>query len=348
MWRRQQFLALIATLVLAAAPQDATAQEQIKIGFLPGVVDPFYQVMQLGVEAAAEDLGIEVVTQIPPTWGVEVQTPILDALIARGDLDYLITAPTDKDQMIGPLQAAQDAGIKVITVDTFLGDGDYINGPVTFPLSYIGSDNVEGGRISARGLAEAIGGQGKVYINSTNPNVSSVEGRAVGFQEVMENEYPDIEVVGLDFNLDDPNTAAQQTAAVLEREPELAGVFGTNVFSAQGAGTAVVNAGLGGQVQVVAYDATQFAIELLNKGDVTMVLAQKPFDMGYMAVQFAQADAAGVTSLPRRVETGFAIIRFRTRRSPSHQPWGSARPHSPFCDSSLLACDEEATEWLNP
>ena len=307
MWIKQQFLALTATLVLGASGH-ATAQEQIKIGFLPGVVDPFYQVMEIGVNAAAEDLGIEVVTQIPPTWGVEVQTPILDALIARGDLDYLITAPTDKDQMIGPLQAAHDAGIKVITVDTFLGDGDYVNGPVTFPISYIGSDNVEGGRISARGLAEAIGGQGKVYINSTNPNVSSVEGRAVGFQEVMESEYPDIEVVGLDFNLDDLNKALQQTAAVLERVPDLAGVFGTNVFSAQGAGTAVINAGLGGQVQVVAYDATQFAIEQLREGVVSLVLAQKPFDMGYMAVQFAQADAAGVTSLPRRVETGFAII----------------------------------------
>jgi ribose transport system substrate-binding protein len=46
----------------------------------------------------------------------------------------------------------------------------------------------------------------------------------------------------------------------------------------------------------------------MNKGVVTLVLAQKPFDMGYMAVQFAAADAAGVTSLPRRVETGFAII----------------------------------------
>ena len=85
-------------------------------------------------------------------------------------------------------------------------------------------------------------------------------------------------------------------------------MFGTNVFSAQGAGNAVVNAGLGGHVQVVAYDATKDAIELLNKGDVTLVLAQKPFDMGYMAVQFAAADAAGVTSLPKRVETGFAII----------------------------------------
>ncbi len=91
-------------------------------------------------------------------------------------------------------------------------------------------------------------------------------------------------------------------------KPDLAGVFGTNVFSAQGAGTAVVNAGLGGHVQVVAYDATQLAIELMNNGVVSLVLAQKPFDMGYMAVQFAAADAAGVTSLPRRVETGFAII----------------------------------------
>ena len=305
----KKFRVLFAALALAAVPLAASAQDdKITIGFLPGVVDPFYQVMQIGVEAAAEMLGVQVVTQIPATWGVEVQTPLLDAMIARGDLDYLVTAPTDKDQMVGPLEAAVDAGIKVITVDTFLGDGDYSSGPVTFPLSYIGSDNVEGGRISARGLAEAIGGSGRVYINSTNPNVSSVEGRVIGFNEVMDNEYPDIEVVGTDFNLDDMNTAVQQTAATLERVPDLAGVFGTNVFSAQGAGTAVVNAGLGGEVQVVAYDATQFAIEQLREGVVSLVLAQKPYDMGFLAVQFAVADASGVTSLPLRVETGFAII----------------------------------------
>lgn len=304
-------LALLLIVVMAlslGSPTILAENDPLVIGFLPGVVDPFYQVMQIGVEAAAADMGVEIVTQIPPTWGVEVQTPILDAMIARGDLDYIVIAPTDKDQMIGPLEAALDAGIGVITVDTYLGDGDYINGPVTFPISYIGSDNIEGGRISARGLAEAIGGSGSVYINSTNPNVSSVEGRAIGFNEVMDNEYPDIEVVGLDFNMDDAATATTQTSAVLERVPDLAGVFGTNVFSAMGAGTAVVNAGLGGEVQVVAYDATQFAIEQLREGVVSLVLAQKPFDMGYMAVQFALADAAGVTSLPHRVQTGFAII----------------------------------------
>jgi ribose transport system substrate-binding protein len=305
---RKHTLFAAAALAVAIASPAAHAAGKLKIGFLPGVVDPFYQVMQLGVEAAAKDLGVEVVTQIPPTWGVNVQTPILDSMIARGDLNYIITAPTDKDQMVGPLKAAVDAGIKVITVDTYLGNGDYVAGPVKFPISYIGSDNEEGGRISARGLAKAIGGKGSVYINSTNPNVSSVEGREKGFKEVMSKEFPNIKVSGPDYNLDDPNKATQQTAAVLERDPQLAGVFGTNVFSAQGAGTAVVNAGLGGHVQVVAYDATKLAIELMNKGVVSLVLAQKPFDMGYLAVQFAAADAAGVTSLPRRVETGFAII----------------------------------------
>src|SRR5262245_55416011 len=300
---RREFLSLVAATAATGGmavgsrtnPAFAAVEEKkIKIGFLPGVVDPFYQVMQLGVEAAAKHLGVEVVTQIPQTWGVEVQTPILDSMVARGDLNYIITAPTDKDQMIGPLKNAADAGIRIITVDTFLGDGDYAAGPVTFPISYIGSDNVEGGRISARGLAKAIGGKGVVYINSTNPNVSSVEGREKGFKEVMEKEFPNIKVLGPDYNLDDMNKAQQQTAAVLERERNLAGVFGTNVFSAQGAGTAVVNAGLGGHVQVVAYDATKAAIELMNNGVVTLVLAQKPFDMGYLGVQFTTAAYTGV------------------------------------------------------
>ena len=305
---KRLLLALTGAMAAALATGAAAQDEKIKIGFLPGVVDPFYQVMQLGVNTAAKDLGIEVVTQVPPTWGVEAQTPILDALVARGDLDYIITAPTDKDQMVAPLQAALDAGIKVITVDTFLGDGDYANGPVTFPISYIGSDNVEGGRISARGLAKAIGGKGKVYINSTNPNVCSVEGREQGFAEVMKNEFPDIKVHRARLQ---PRRPEQGGAA--DRRGARAGPRPRRRVRHQRVQRPGRRQG-GGQCRPrrpragrrLRRDAE--AIELMNKGVVTLVLAQKPFDMGYMAVQFAAADAAGVTSLPRRVETGFAII----------------------------------------
>src|SRR5664279_4280297 len=214
--KKLMILASTLLVLLAIVPFSITAQAtaKIKIGFLPGVVDPFYQVMQRGVEKAAADFGLDVVTQVPASWGPTVQTPILNAMIARGDLNYLITAPTDKDQMIAPLQAAVDAGLKVITVDTFLGDGDYINGPVRFPLSYIASDNEEGGKIAAEALAKALGEKGSVYIQNTNVGASTTEQRGKGFQEGIA-QYPNMKVVGMDYNLDDANTSAAQTAAVL-------------------------------------------------------------------------------------------------------------------------------------
>ncbi len=132
-------------------------------------------------------------------------------------------------------------------------------------------------------------------------------GRSQGCREVLDS-YPDIEIVAEEYNEDVEAKGVQQTEAILQLHPDLAGIFGVNVFSAQGAGEAVKNAGLGGEVQIVAYDATARAIELLRNGDVTMVLAQKPADMGYLGVAFAMADAAGVTSLPKHVTTGFAII----------------------------------------
>ena len=97
-------------------------------------------------------------------------------------------------------------------------------------------------------------------------------------------------------------TQTTTTASTWSAEPP------AGALSEEAVKTAVANAGLTGKVQVVAYDATKAAMDLMSKGTVSLVLAQKPFDMGYMAVEFAAADAAGVTSLPKRVETGFAIL----------------------------------------
>jgi ribose transport system substrate-binding protein len=289
------------------------------VAFLPGIEDPFYHVLESGVQAASADLGLEpVIAPYPATWGVTAQTPVLDALIARGDIDYLITAPVSAEEMIAPLQAAYESGVKIITVDTFLGDGDYAAGPVTFPISYIGTDNEEGGYTVGKAMAEKLGGKGKVYIQNTNQGVSSVDARSVGFRRAIA-EYPDMEVVDEQYSLDDAATATQQTAAVLQAHPDLAGIFGVNVFSAQGAGTAVTNANLGGgAIEVAAYDATKDAIQFLRDGTVSMVLAQKPFDMGYLGTTFAAADASGVTSLPKHVTTGFDIITLENVDDPEH------------------------------
>jgi ribose transport system substrate-binding protein len=291
----------------APATQAPATQKSYKIGFLAGVQDPFYFTMQRGAAQAAADLGVELVVQIPAKWDVTSQTPMLDAMVARGDLNALFLAPVDKDAMIAPLQKANDSGLPILTVDTYIGTGDYVNGPVKFPLSFIASDNELGGRIACEALIKAIGGKGKIYIQNVKPGISSTDAREKGCKEVIA-QNPDVKLVGVDYNDDDPSKAQAQVEAELQKDADLAGIFGTNVFSAQGAGQVVANKGLSGKVKVVAFDATSTAIEMLKANTVDMVIAQKPSDMGYLAVELAVAYLDGATSLPAHIPTGYQVI----------------------------------------
>jgi len=287
---------------------EVPAAATLKIGFLAGVQDPFYTTMQRGAAQAAIDLGVELITQIPQAWNVTDQTPMLDAMVSRGDLDFLFLAPVDKNAMIAPLQAAYDSGLPLLTVDTYIGDGDYLNGEVKFPLSFIASDNFLGGQIACRALADALGGTGKVYIQNVKVGISSTDAREAGCKDVLAAEYPNVTLVGVDYNDDDATKAQAQVEAMLQSTPDLGGIFGTNVFSAQGAGTVVKNKGLSGIVKVVAFDATSDAINMLTDGTVDLVIAQKPGDMGFFAVEMAMAYMNGVTSIPKHIPTGYAVI----------------------------------------
>ncbi|MEM6529686.1 MAG: ABC transporter substrate-binding protein, partial [Chloroflexota bacterium] len=300
-------LLVIASLALLMVLPVSAQDDGLTIAFVPGVnPDPFYVTMSAGINQAAADLGVTVIQQDPEEFNPTVQTPIIEALVARGDIDYLVTAATDSQQMIPVLQNVNDAGIGVISVDTFIGDGDYANGEVTFPLSYIGSDNTQGGYIACSTLAEILGEGAQIYIQNVRPGISTTDQREQGCVEAAEDFG--LEIVAIDYNENDVNTAQQQTTAILEANPDIVGVYGTNTFSAQGAGTAVQNAGLAGAVEVVAFDASELAIELLRDGVVTQVIAQKPSDMGYMAVAMAVADSLGYQSIPARIPTGYAVM----------------------------------------
>ena len=160
-------------------------------------VDPFYFTMHRGAKHAADPLGVNLLFQIPKQWNVSVQVPILNAMIAKKP-DAILIAPTDKVQLIAPLKAAVDQGIKVITVDTFIDDGMYQDGSGRgdFPLSYIASDNVLGGRMAARALAKSINGNltSQLFLNFLNCKLfisSSIFSKPVSIFH-MKNSIPSI------------------------------------------------------------------------------------------------------------------------------------------------------------
>lgn len=319
-WSGAMIVALLAMVISACAAPAAPAStaggetsaatgEKPLIALIVGVKgDPFYVTMEKGARAKAEELGAELVVDGPAQFDPTLQTPIVDAMIAKG-IKALLIAATDKQAMIEPMQRAHDAGIAVISVDTFIGDGDYEKGSVTFPLSYIGSDNTGGGKIGCDAIIESMGGKGKLYIQNTKPGISTTDQRQQGCEQAIAATNGAVELVGVDFNDDSAAKATEQTAARLQANSDLGGIFGTNLFGAEGAAQAVKNAGLSGTVKVANFDAPEQAIEDLKNNVVDIVIAQLPYQMGEVGVEYAMAAIGGDTSgIKKRFPTDYVII----------------------------------------
>jgi len=291
MRKRRVLLALVAAtaLVATACGDDGgeadDGEEQLDIVLIQGVAgDEFYITMDCGARAAAEELGVNYSVQGPNEFDPTEQIPIVEAVTAQQP-DAILIAPTERTALAGPLQAAQDAGITVVLVDTIVDDPN-------IGISRIATDNVEGGRVAGEALVELIGGEGTVFVNTTQPGVSTVEERVQGFEEVIEGEAG-IEYLGAEFNNDDATRAAEITSAVLAANPDLAGIFATNLFSAEGAATALREAGAEEQVSLVGFDASPGQVGQLEEGLVQALVAQNPREIGVQGVQTAVASLRG-------------------------------------------------------
>jgi ribose transport system substrate-binding protein len=206
------------------------------------------------------------------------------------------------------LQQAVEAGIPVITVDTFIDDGKYQDGagPGDFPLSYIATDNILGGFLGGVALAKSIGERGKVYVSNVKPGISTTDQREEGFKLAM-RAYPNITVLDTQFNDNDANKAAAQVQAVFARNEDLAGVFGANLFSALGAADGVKALGKSGEIKVVAFDTPTRIVDDLKSGLIDFAIAQHPAEIGYFGVMSAFAVING-QSIPPAIGTGITVM----------------------------------------
>ena len=116
-----------------------------------------------------------------------------------------------------------------------------------------------------------------------------------------------ITVLETQFNDDDANKAAAQLQSVLARNPDLAGVFGANLFSALGAANGVKQAGASGKVKVAAFDAPNRSSGSSRAAWSILPIAQHPAEIGYFGVVCAHAVMNG-QSIPTSIGTGFTVM----------------------------------------
>jgi len=269
-----------------------------KITLMVGVKgDPFYVSMQCGAQEAATAAGATLSVQGPDKFDATLQNPMLDA-VASSKPDALLVAPNDVKASAPPLKRLQDAGTKVVLVDTTVTD-------TAIGVSRIATDNNLGGQKAAEALSK-LGVKGKVLVISTDPGVSSVDARVDGFKSKAAS-YGFTLASDTQYSHNQAATAAQVISAALARNPDLAGVFATNLFTAQGVATGVKQAGKSGKVKIVGFDAGPDQIKQLEAGDVQALVAQKPYDIGVQGVEQALAALSGGTVKPD-IQTESLII----------------------------------------
>jgi len=286
------FIGLIITDVSAGANNESntatlasTMAENLTFGYVAAVQDPFMVIIQNGAMDKAKELGnVEIISQIPGVWNVDIQSSMWKAMAARR-VDLVFGCPVDKLALIPVLRDVYERGVPIITTDTYIGDGDYTSGSDSFPLTGIQTDNIAAGEQAGHALAKLLDGKGKVYLQEFHVGVSTSDERSIGFINAVK-QYSEMELIARNSCDDDQDLAQTQTSAILKAHPDVAGVFGNNLFSSLGAATAIQNAGLSGAVKMVGFDAPPEIIEMIRKGWIDAAVAQQPYKIGQAAVEW--------------------------------------------------------------
>jgi len=274
--------------------------------------EEFYVTMACGAQEAADELGVILDVQAGEKWDPAIQTGIVNAIISAAP-DALIIAPNDRTAMLPPLQAATDAGIKLVVVDTGLDD-------FSFTASHIASDNVEGAAAAADTLAELIGEEGKVLIVGGTPGVTTSEQRTQGFNDAIA-QYPNITVLDQQYTVNSGvEEAASQMSAVIAAHPDVAGVFALSLISGEGVAASLQQNDLAGKVKVVAFDAGPGQVEALRNGTLDALVAQKPREIGRLAVEQALLAINGEETTAE-LRPGFVSLTADNIDDPENQQW---------------------------
>ena len=280
------------------------------IALVPGLtVDPFYITMHAGAAAEAKKLGVTLTWQGGTTFNPNTQLPVVNSLLAKHPSALLI-APTDVNALKAPIQKFVSAGIPVIAVDTTINDTKLLTSQIT-------SNNFQGGQAAADTIAKLAHDKGQVAVENVQPGVSTTDARQAGFLAEMK-KYPHMQVVAKNYDQDSPTTAESQVRNVILAHPGLVGVFGTNLYSAQGAGKAVVAAGKKGKVYVAGYDAEPAEIQLLKQGVINVLVMQQPAVEGADAVKYAYDKLTGKASqIPKKTLVPNVVATTKNASNPS-------------------------------
>jgi ribose transport system substrate-binding protein len=299
---------LIGLVVALAAPSCGRGENEsaTTIAVIPkGTSHAFWQSIHAGAAKAAQELGVQIIWRGPLREDDRAsQVTEVQGFITRG-VDGIVLAPLDEAALVPPVAEAKRAGIPVVVIDSGLKGSDYV--------SFVATDNRQGGRIAGEGLVKGLPGGGRVVMLRYAEGSASTTEREEGFLEVV-RANTGIQIISANqYGGADVEGAYKKSQAILhglrrsDGSPAVEGIFCPNESTTLAMLRVLQDSGWAGKVRFIGFDASETLVKGLRDGHIDGLVVQDPVNMGYLGVKTMVSHLKG-EHVESRIDTGVQLV----------------------------------------
>lgn len=299
--RAKWFLVIAVAIMFGCADSSVPAKAADtppKVALImKSLANEFFVNMQRAAEAhQAEraDIYTLVANGIKNESDLAQQVALVDQMIARG-VDAIVIAPADSRALVPALVRAMQSGIRVVNIDNRLATEVLAEYNANIP--YIGPSNRQGARLVAEYVLAQHEAGSEVFILEGIPTAANAKERKAGFEDAV--AAADMALVGSQSGAWDQTQAAQITAAVLNRYPNLKAILAANDNMALGAASAVKLADRD-DLSIAGFDNISAVHPLMREGRIDATVDQYGAQFAIFGIEFALEMIAGQTQMTDR------------------------------------------------
>lgn len=286
-----------------AASSTTDETKKLRIAVIPkGTNHEFWKAVHAGAVKAANELAdVEIIWKGPQLESDrESQIAVVQGFVTAR-VDGICLAPNDSQALVEYVNEAAQEKIPVVIFDSGLDDESKI-------VSYVASDNYNGGVLAARRMGDVLHGQGNVILLRYQQGSESTERREAGFLDTLKKEFPKIKILSSDqYAGTTPEEALSRATQVLNKyKNEVNGIFAVNESSATGTLGAIEQTELDGKVTFICFDPNSDLIRGLESKKLQGIVLQDPNKMGYEAIKAIYKHLKGDNVL-KRINTGETV-----------------------------------------
>ncbi|WP_191567251.1 sugar ABC transporter substrate-binding protein [Metabacillus idriensis] len=235
----------------------------------------FMVALDEAMQKKGEELGVDVEV-LDGQSDSQMQTRQIEDSIAK-QVDAIIIAPVNSDELVPGVKRANEAGIPVLTVDGVLSKGADIKGAIAF-------DNKAAGKMAAEFIKKTVG-EGEILEATGAPGTYHATLRGSGFKDEMKKSDA-FKVYSKNANWD-AQQAQSITADAVTAKPGIKAIFSHNDDMIRGINGGLNQIGKNKEIAVVGTDGTPLALERIRTDKQLATVDQDPYKMGAAALQAA-------------------------------------------------------------